>query len=92
VRAQPANVPPLHFTYDKVMWERSANRLPARPMSIAKQQDLSVIIDELLQLSVIIKSQATSWSQVVLVKKPNGKGWRLTIDYRNLNKVITNQG
>ncbi len=91
MRVQPAKVPPLHFIYDKVIW-RPANRLPARPMSIAKQQDLSVIIDELLQLSVIVKSQATSWSQVVLVKKPNGKGWRLTIIYRNLNKVITNQG
>ncbi len=49
------------------MWERSANRLPARPMSV-KQQALSVIIDELLQLGVILKSQATSWSQLVLVK------------------------
>jgi hypothetical protein len=60
-------------------------------MSIDKQHDLSEILDELLALGVIRASKATAWSQVVMVKKPTGK-WRLTIDFRNLNKGIVNQG
>ena len=58
-------------------------------MSIDKQNDLSGILDELLALGVIRASKATAWSQVVMVKKPNGK-WILTIDFRNLNKGIVN--
>jgi hypothetical protein len=91
VKSEPARVEPLRFDCDTAMWLRPGNRLPARPMSIDKQHDLSEILDELLALGVIRASKATAWSQVVMVKKPTGK-WRLTIDFRNLNKGIVNQG
>ena len=42
------------------------------------------MIDDLL-------SRATAWSQVHLVRKPT-KGWRFTVDFRNLNKVTSNEG
>jgi hypothetical protein len=37
----PADVEPLSVIYDKVGWERHANRLPARSMSTNKQQEVS---------------------------------------------------
>jgi transposase InsO family protein len=49
------------------------------------------MIDELLDLQVIQPSKATAWSQAHLVRKPKG-GWRFTIDYRGLNKVMSNEG
>jgi len=48
------------------------------------------MIDDLLDLQVIQPSKATTWSQVHLVCKPGG--WRFTVDYRGLNKVILNEG
>ena len=65
--------------------------MPPRILSQEKQEALSVIIDELLALGVIRPSKATAWSQVMLVKKSTG-GWRLTIDYRQLNHLVENQG
>jgi hypothetical protein len=51
------------------------------------------MIEDLLQLGVIQPSRATAWSQAHLVPKPGQvKKWRFTIDYRNLNKVISNEG
>ena len=44
--------------------------------------------DEFLEKDVIRPSKATAWSQVHLVSG----GWRFTIDYRILNKVITKKG
>ena len=49
------------------------------------------MIDDLLELQVIQPSKATAWSQVHLIRKPTGD-WRFTVDYRGLNKVISNEG
>ena len=49
------------------------------------------MIDDLLDLHVIQSSRATAWPQVHLVRKPTN-GWWFTIDFRNLNKVISNEG
>jgi hypothetical protein len=91
VRAIPADVPPLHYEYDRVVWNRPGNRLPARNISPEKQIALSDILDELLKLGVIRPSTANAWSQVHLVRKPKG-GFRCTIDFRGINKAIVNQG
>ena len=37
-------------------------------------------------------SKATAWSQVHLIWKQNNGSWRFTIDYRSLNKIISNEG
>ena len=50
------------------------------------------MVDRLLELGVIQPSKTTAWSQVHLVRKPNNGDWRFTIDYRSLNKVISNEG
>jgi len=49
-------------------------------MEIRKQ------IDALLKLGVIQESQATEWSQVHLVPKPDGS-WRFTLDFVRLNSA-----
>ena len=56
-----------------------------------KHAALNKMIDDLLDLEVIQPSRATAWSQVHLVRKPSN-GWRFTVDFRNLNKVISNDG
>ena len=86
------NVPPMdEFKVDEKSWESSGNRMASRQISIEKQVALKMLIDELLEKEVIRPSKATAWSQVHLVRKPRG-GWQFTIDYRALNKVITNEG
>ena len=85
------DVQPMVFTVNAVAWETNTNRVVSWQVFMEKQTALSALIDELLEKEVIRPSKATSWSQVHLVWKPSG-GWRFTIDYRALNKVITNEG
>ena len=82
---------PMIFTVDKVNWETSASRLPSRHISDENHAALNQMIDDLLDLQVIQPSRATAWSRVRLVRKPTN-GWRFTVDFRNLNKVISNDG
>ena len=91
IRPQSAQVTPLHFEFDTKEWYRSANRLPRRLVSPEKQDSLCAMLDEYLSLGVIQSSKATAWSQVNLVRKPNG-GWRFTLDFRGLNKAIIKTG
>ena len=56
-----------------------------------KHAALYKMIEDLLNLQVIQPSRATTWPQVHLVRKPTN-GWRFTVDFRNLNKVIFNEG
>jgi hypothetical protein len=91
VREDAAAVTPLAFTYAVDGWETTANRLPSRSISPEKQMALTEMIDEFLRLGVIRPSTATAWSQVHLVRKPKG-GWRFTVDFRGINRVIDNQG
>jgi transposase InsO family protein len=93
VKGKAMDVPPMTFTVDTTKWETTANRLPSRLISVAKHHALNKMLDDLLDLGVIQPSRATAWSQVHLVPKPNQVDvWRFTIDYRGLNKVISNEG
>ena len=78
----------MEFDVDKRLWEASTHRLASRQRSIEKQMALSNLIDELLERDVIRPPKATALSQVHLMRKPSG-GWRFTIDYPALNKMIT---
>ena len=91
VKGKAMSVPPMEFTVDATRWEAPANRLPSRHISVEKHAALNKMIDDLLDLEVIQPSRATAWSQVHLVRKPSN-GWRFTVDFRNLNKVISNEG
>ena len=84
------SVPPMTFTVANNEWEAPANRLPSRHISIEKHAAHNQMIDDLLDLQVIQPSRATAWSQVHLVRKPTS-GWQNTVDFCNLNKVISNE-
>jgi hypothetical protein len=92
VKGKAMNVPPMEFKIDKERWEIPANHFPSRHISTEKHTALNKLIDELLELGVIQPSKAAHWSHVHLVRKPGNGGWRFTVDYRSLNKVISNEG
>jgi hypothetical protein len=60
------------------------NKQPPRPQSHDKQKAIFEQIDELLEHDCIEESQASSFSQVHMVRKKDGK-WRFCIDFRGLN-------
>jgi hypothetical protein len=91
VKGKAMSVPPMQFSVNVEQWESNPNRLPSRHISVEKHEALTKMIDDLLELQVIQPSKATAWSQVHLIRKPTG-GWRFTVDYRGLNKVISNEG
>ncbi len=81
---EPANIPPFDLNVDTAKWSRPANRGPPRVQTPLKQLEIFKQVDELLQQGIIVESQATYYSQVILASKPDNK-WRFCIDYRSLN-------
>jgi transposase InsO family protein len=91
LRPQPADIPAYEIVCDLSKWQINQNRLPARVQSHAKQAETIRQINDMLANNVIKKSQATAYSQILLVPKPNNK-LRLVVDYRNLNKCCEKPG
>ncbi len=84
VRADPAKVPPLSMVIDRSKWTNKRNHGAPRFLTRDKDVDLRKQIALLESLGVIEKSQASEYSQVHLVRKPDN-GWRLCIDFKILN-------
>ena len=59
------------------------------PVPVHLQDEFNKNVDELLKLGVIEPSNSPYCSPVVLIKKPDGKSYRLCIDFRDLNDVTT---
>jgi cleavage and polyadenylation specificity factor subunit 1 len=92
VSATPAEVPPMKIELsDPKKWQTAASRGPPRPQTPAKQAALIKHLHKMLKAGIIIPSQATEYSQVLLVPKPN-KEWRFCVDYRLLNELIISMG
>ena len=81
---QPAHIPPMDIPIESDKWEHIRNRQSPRSQTPLKQEETRKQIDLLLRLKCIQPSQATAWSQILLVPKPDNT-WRFCIDYRNLN-------
>jgi hypothetical protein len=69
---------------DTAKWNRPANRGPPRVQTSLKQLEIFKQVEELLIQGIIVESQATYYSQVILASKPDNK-WRFCTDYRSLN-------
>jgi hypothetical protein len=77
-------VDPMEIKVDQSKWQLPCNRAPPRRHSEEKQVEIRKQVDALLKLGAIQESQATEWSQVHLVPKPDGT-WRFTLDFVRLN-------
>ena len=68
--------------------KRVAERVqPRRAFSGERYQAIGEEVDKLLAADFIREAEHPKWvSNVVMVKKPNGK-WRICIDYKDLNKA-----
>jgi transposase InsO family protein len=91
VRKEPANVPAFEPVIDREKWQSPKNRLPPRIQGPTKQAEIIKQVHEMRDNNVIIPSQATHYSQVLLTIKPNGK-WRFCIDFRALNECMKAMG
>ena len=82
---QPADIPRFDLNVDIQKWEMPRNRLPARSQSREKQVEKTLKqINIMLELSIIEKSTASYYSQVMMTPKKGGK-WRFCAHYRNIN-------
>ena len=82
--AEPAKIPPFNLIVDLDKWKLPRNRGPPRPQSTTKQAELIKTLDTLKKQGIIENSNATHYSQVLMVPKPDGSS-RMCIDYRSLN-------
>ena len=81
---EPANIPPFDLIVDMEKWKIPRNRGPPRPQSTSKQTELIKTLTTLKRQGIIENSNATHYSQVLMVPKPDGSS-RMCIDYRALN-------
>ena len=65
-------------------WRVPSNRLPPRPQSALNQAELVMTLDTLKKGGIIEPSQASHYSQVLLIPKPDGSS-RMCINYIALN-------
>jgi len=91
VRKEPARIDPFVLEVDEEAWNKTANKRPARLVTLSKQYELQRQVNKMLANGVITSSQANNWSQVLLVPKPNDK-WRFCQDVRSLNSVSKKLG
>ena len=88
---KPASIPPFDLSVDDEIWKTTSNRSPVRVQSPLKVAALLKLVESMLALGVIIRSAAAHYSQIIMVKKPDGT-WRFCIDYRGLNKATRKVG
>ena len=81
----PARIKPFVLVVDEAKWQVPANREAPRRLSPEKQEEVRKQVRELLQAGVIEKSDASFYSQILLVPKPGTNVWRMCVDYRNMN-------
>ena len=81
----PARLKPFELIVDEAKWQIPANRAPPRKLSPEKEAEVQKQVTELLSAGIIEKSNASFYSQVLLVPKPGTNVWRMCVDYRNMN-------
>ena len=89
IGVEPAVLPCAQFEIDEKLWVNDPkNKLAPRPMSMEKTQVARQKVESMLAKNVIARTtEAKAWSQINLVKKPDGD-WRTTMDFRRLNILM----
>ena len=74
VKNTAANIAPFAMEVDEQGWNaEKANKARARLQSAAKDAAVWKFIQQAIADGLIVPSDASSWSQVLLTLKPNGK-------------------
>ena len=81
----PADLEPFNLIVDDVKWKTNKNRTPPRMQSTLKNDEIQKQITKLLASGIIVKSEASYYSEVLLIKKPNSEEFRMCIDFRPMN-------
>jgi len=87
---EAADVLPEHRSYDcKIDLKEGSTPPwgPIYPLSETELQALREWLKEMEQAGKIQRSTSPAGSPILFVPKPNGKGLRLCMDYRGLNKI-----
>lgn len=91
ISSEPAKVSPMVLQGDLPNWQVPQNTGSYRSQSNVREDEIRTLIEKLLKNKVIRVSQQPYYSQLHLVKKPDGS-WRICIDYRKLNKILKSMG
>jgi hypothetical protein len=93
VKKEPADIPPMKINIDLSRWHSNKHRLPPRPVSQARREEIIKQVTAYKDLGVIRESTASAWSQVHLVRKspPPEDSWRFCIDFVRLNDCTIGQ-
>lgn len=92
VGSTPATLPAFEIHITKSKWlEMRNNQGYVRPQSPEKQAAMESFIQQALADGVIVESQASRFSQVLLTPKQDGS-WRFCVDYRLLNSCCESSG
>ena len=81
---EPADIPPFDLSVNDTQWKIPSNRGPVRVQSPVKEAALLKLVTSMLALGVIPRSSAAHYSQIIMVKKPDGTR-RFCFDFRGIN-------
>jgi len=84
LKVETADLPPFKLSCDVSKWESlTSNKLAPRVQSAKKQAETIRQIQELLNKKVISPCNVSSYSQILLVPKPDNK-WRFCVDHTGI--------
>jgi hypothetical protein len=81
---------PDHRSYDMKIDLKNGETPPWGPIYPLAENELQVLrewLKEMLRTGKIQRSTSSAGAPILFVPKPNGKGLRLCVDYRGINKV-----
>ena len=81
---------PPHRSYDHAIDLKDGEQPPWGPIYALSEKELSVLKDylkEMLDSGKIRPSKSPAGAPILFVPKPHGRGLRLCVDYRGLNRV-----
>jgi len=87
---EAADVLPEHCSYDHTIDLRAGESAPWGPIYPLSEHELETLrewLKEMLRTGKIQRSTSSAGSPILFVPKPNGRGLRLCVDYRGINRI-----
>ena len=81
---------PPHRSFDHAIDLQEGTKPPWGPLYALSEKELTALReyrDEMLQFGKIRPSKSPAGAPILLVPKPHGRGLRLCVDYRGLNRI-----